>query len=63
MIGYVGESPETIRETVDLVCEMDVGSFAGWFRYVTPLPGTTSSWITSVARRSSSKPRTPKTSS
>ena len=40
MIGYVGESPETIQETVDLVCEMDVGSFAGWFRYVTPLPGT-----------------------
>ena len=40
MIGYVGETPETIRETVDLVCEMDVGSFAGWFRYVTPLPGT-----------------------
>jgi len=40
MIGYVGETPQTIRETVDLVCEMDVGSFAGWFRYVTPLPGT-----------------------
>lgn len=40
MIGYVGETPETIRETVDLVCQMDVGSFAGWFRYVTPLPGT-----------------------
>jgi radical SAM superfamily enzyme YgiQ (UPF0313 family) len=40
MIGYVGETPETIRETVELVCQMDVGSFAGWFRYVTPLPGT-----------------------
>ena len=40
MIGYIGETPETIRETVDLVCQMDVGSFAGWFRYVTPLPGT-----------------------
>jgi radical SAM superfamily enzyme YgiQ (UPF0313 family) len=40
MIGYTGETPETIRETVELVCEMDVGSFAGWFRYVTPLPGT-----------------------
>ncbi len=40
MIGYTGETPETIRETVNLVCQMDVGSFAGWFRYVTPLPGT-----------------------
>jgi anaerobic magnesium-protoporphyrin IX monomethyl ester cyclase len=40
MIGYVGETPQTIAETVDLLCEMDVGSFAGWFRYVTPLPGT-----------------------
>jgi anaerobic magnesium-protoporphyrin IX monomethyl ester cyclase len=40
MIGYIGETPATIQETVELVCQMDVGSFAGWFRYVTPLPGT-----------------------